>query len=69
MRSQKGKELSVAENRKQNSPLDDEVQSKRFIEDAKQLGVDETGELFENAFGVVASSMPKADQSRPKDEA
>lgn len=61
----------MAENRRQNPkpPPDDEAQSKRFIEDAKQLEVDETGELFEKAFGVVASSTPKADLPRPLGEA
>lgn len=60
----------MVENRKQNqkSPLDDEAQSKRFIENAKQLEIDETGESFEKAFGVVAPSTPKADLPRPKDE-
>jgi len=60
----------VDENRKQNqkSPPDDEAQSKRFIEEAKQLEVDETGESFKKAFGVVVSSTPKADLPRPKDE-
>lgn len=60
----------MAENRKQSPPpADDEAQSKRFIEDAKQLGVDETGESFEKAFGVVTSSTPRADLTRQKDEA
>lgn len=48
---------------------DDKEQSQRFVEIARQLEVDETGELFEKAIGVVASSTPKVDLPHPKDEA
>ena len=58
----------MAENRKQNPPLDDEAQSKRFIEVAKQLEVDKTGKLFENAVGVVVSSAPRAGPHRQESE-
>jgi hypothetical protein len=56
----------VAEDQKQplKLPPDDEAQSKRFIEDAKQLEVNESGELFEKAFGVVTSSAPSANLPR-----
>ena len=53
MKSITGKELSVAENQKLNPMPDDEAQSRRFIEDAKLLEVDESGDAFERAMGVV----------------
>jgi hypothetical protein len=70
MRNRIGRGSNVAENRKQNPkpPPDDAAQSKRFIEDAKQLEVEETGELFEKTFGVVTSSTPRADLPRPEDK-
>lgn len=41
---------------------DDEAQSKRFIEDAKLLEVDESGDSFERAMGVV---VPRKDKPQP----
>ncbi len=56
MKSLTGKELNVADNRQQTpKPMpDDEAQSKRFIEGAKLLEVDETGVAFERVMGVLA---------------
>ncbi len=34
---------------------DQKAQSERFIKKAKELGVDESGEVFERAFKKVAS--------------
>jgi hypothetical protein len=34
-------------------PKDDRPQSERFIEAARKVGVDETGEEFERAFGKI----------------
>lgn len=33
-------------------------QSKRFVETAKALGVDESGKLFEKAFKVITPQKP-----------
>lgn len=53
----------MAENRKPKpSPKpapDDETQSKRFIEDAKLLEVDETGDAFERAMVAVVPPKDK----------
>jgi len=38
---------------------DDKEQSQRFLETAHVLGVDETGNLFENALHVIQSSKSK----------
>jgi hypothetical protein len=41
---------------------DDEAQSKRFVEDAKRLEVDERGKSFDRALGVIvrpAKPIPK----------
>jgi hypothetical protein len=56
--------------RKPKPPPDDPEQSKRFIEAARALGTDETGEAFERAFEKVARpkrplSGPKTNRSRP----
>ncbi len=42
--------------------LSDKEQSERFIETARELGVDESGKEFERAFNKVvrASSPPKS---------
>lgn len=37
---------------------DDPVQSKRFIETAKEVGADDDAEALERAFKKVASSKP-----------
>lgn len=39
--------------RKPNPPPDDKDQAKRFIETAKALATDKTGNAFNKAFGVV----------------
>jgi hypothetical protein len=36
-----------------NRKLEDKKQSARFVEDAKRLGVDESGKEFERAFKKV----------------
>ncbi len=36
----------------------DKTQSERFIEAARQLGIEETGDGFENNFGRVAPVKP-----------
>lgn len=61
----------MAENRKKNpnKPSNDEAQSKRFIEDAKRLEVDETGALFQNAFDVVTSTTQGNSHPQSKDGA
>lgn len=67
MRNQTERGSSVAENRRPKpSPKlapDDEAQSKRFIEDAKLLEVDETGDAFERAMGVV---VPPKEKPKPE---
>jgi hypothetical protein len=40
-------------------PRDDPEQSKRFIDMARELGSDETGEKFKRAFTKVARRKPK----------
>jgi hypothetical protein len=35
--------------------FDDKAQSERFAEAARELGIEETGETFERAFGKVAA--------------
>jgi len=37
---------------------DDKEQSQRFVETAKSLGVDESGESFEIGFNSIASTKP-----------
>jgi hypothetical protein len=49
--------------RKPNPPPDDAEQAARFIETAKLLEADKTGEAFEQALGVV---VPSAQQSSEK---
>jgi hypothetical protein len=47
-----------------NPKPDDPEQSKRFIETARQIEVDETGEAFRRAFEKIIppqSSTPKSD--------
>lgn len=70
MRNQAGKESDVDEKRKKKSPLppDDEAQSQRFIETAKQLEADETSNSFEDAFSIVASSTPRVGPLGRKDK-
>lgn len=54
---------------KAKPPLDDESQSKRFIEAAKQLEADETCKSFDDAFRIVASSAQRTGPPSPKDKA
>lgn len=62
----------MAEKRKQSPkpkpPLDDESQSKRFIEAAKQLETDENCKSFDDAFRIVASSAHRTGPPSPKDK-
>lgn len=44
---------------KQSPKPNDPEQSKRFEETARELEVDETGQQFDNAFRVIAPSLPK----------
>jgi hypothetical protein len=44
--------------RKPNPPPDDEDQAKRFIETAKALESDKTGDAFNKALGAVVPSKP-----------
>jgi hypothetical protein len=44
-------------------------QSARFIEAARQAGVDETGEAFERAFRQVIRHKPQAGSSRSAEPA
>lgn len=51
---------------KQNPKPDDEEQSQRFVDTARQLGVDESGRSFERAF---ISINPQSDQRKhPEDQ-
>jgi len=38
---------------------DNPAQSKRFIEEARKLGVDESGEAFRNAVDTLIPKKPK----------
>ncbi len=57
MRGVKGKK------RRRKAEPDDAAQSARFVEAAKQLGVDESGEAFDKALSAVLKSKRK-----PKDD-
>lgn len=46
--------------RKAKRKIDDKKQSERFIQAARQLGVDETADTFEREFSLIASKK-KAD--------
>jgi hypothetical protein len=52
--------------RKPNPPPDDEDQAKRFIETAKQLESDESGQRFEAAFESTTTTSVVAKNSVPK---
>ena len=49
-------------------PPDDKAQSQRFVETARELGVDESGETFECALGVLTPAKPGADPVHPSSE-
>jgi hypothetical protein len=49
--------------KRQNPKQDDPEQSKRFIEAARQIEADETGEAFRRAFEkIVPPKPPKQDR-------
>lgn len=50
---------------KPKSRLSDIEQSERFIETARELGVDKRGERFEEAFNRVARQKPPPPKSKP----
>ena len=55
----------MPENEK-NTPIpDDPLQSKRFEEAARLLGVDETGKAFDKAIKGVVAPKPAEGRSRP----
>lgn len=43
---------------KPKAKFTDKAQSERFIEAARQLGIEETGEAFDKAFRKVTSPKP-----------
>lgn len=49
---------------KKKLPLDDKEQSRRFVETARELEADETGESFERAFKEIVP--PKTGTTRSK---
>jgi hypothetical protein len=46
------------------TPKQDPAQSARFIEAARQAGVDETGDAFERAFDKIARQKPPDSRAR-----
>ena len=55
--------------KKENLKPDDEEQSRRFVETAKQLEADETRQSFDDTFRIVASSTQRSVLPTPKDKA
>jgi hypothetical protein len=51
--------------RKPNPKSDDPAQSKRFIEAARELETDETGEAFERVFKKVVPAKQPRPQPKP----
>jgi hypothetical protein len=49
--------------RKRKGGPDNPAQSRRFIEAAKALGVDESGEAFRNVLDKVVPKKPKGGRS------
>lgn len=45
--------------RKKPRPEDEKPQSERFIETAREIGADETGEKFEEAFNRIVQKKSK----------
>ncbi len=43
----------------------DKAQSERFIEAARELGIEETGETFERAVSKIAAPRSSAKQLKP----
>jgi len=56
MAGEKGKRRK----RKPKGKPDNPAQSKRFIEAARKLGVDESGKAFEEVMRTIAKRKPKA---------
>lgn len=56
--SQSGKDATVKGSGRAEK-LSPEEQSRRFIETAKELECDETGEAFKQAFGQIVKSRPE----------
>ncbi len=46
--------------RKKSVKKDDKEQSQRFVETAKELGVDESGRSFSRAFKNITSKKPSS---------
>lgn len=44
---------------------DEKPQSERFIETAREIGVDETPEAFERVFRTIVKSGPKSPTTHP----
>ena len=55
----------MPENEKTTPIPDDPVQSKRFEEVVRLLGVDETGKAFDKAIKGVVAPKPAEGRSRP----
>ena len=53
------KRKSKAKNKSRPIQMTDPAQSARFLEMAKKLEVDESGEPFERAIGAIQASRPK----------
>jgi hypothetical protein len=47
---------AVAKKKKAKPKLSDKGQSERFKETARELGVDESGQIFENHFRKIAKA-------------
>jgi hypothetical protein len=48
---------------------EEKTQVEQFIETARQIGVDETGEAFERAFDKIARTKPPDREGSPKGRA
>ena len=53
------KRKSPSKTKRKRTPTTDPAQSARFLEAAKSLGVDESGESFERALDAVVPKAPK----------
>ena len=52
--------------RKPNPPPDDAAQTARFIEDAKLIDADKTGDAFSRALNAVVPVPAKGSTKKPK---
>jgi hypothetical protein len=59
MKTKTPRRPTEAPSRKRKRAPDDPEQFERFVEAARQAGVDETGQEFENAFAKITSSKRK----------